>query len=230
MKYKLILFDSDETLFDYKRCAREAFSITLSYFQIPFLRPTYFEEFDSINMELWSDFESGKISRSILYIERFKRFFALDNIGVNIKYFNAHYLDIIGQFSYLIEEANDVCKALKQHCTIVILTNGFSHIHHRRVKNSPLSLLIDKVIATQDYGYAKPDKRIFDVVFELYPESDRDSILMVGDGLHSDVLGGINANIDTCWFNPYCKQNTLAVSPTYIISTLMELVPIVLIC
>jgi len=51
---------------------------------------------------------------------------------------------------------------------------------------------------------------------------------MVGDGLNSDVMGGINANIDTCWFNPYSKQNTLAVSPTYTISNLMELIPIVL--
>ncbi|MEH1931284.1 YjjG family noncanonical pyrimidine nucleotidase [Nostoc sp.] len=228
MKYKLILFDSDETLFDYKRCAREAFSITLSHFQIPFLRASYFEEFESINMEIWNDFESGKILHSTLYVERFKRFFSLNNIELDSKQFNAHYLDVIGQLSYLIEGANDICKALKKYCTMVILTNGFPSTHYQRVKNSPLSLLIDKVVATYDYGYAKPDKRVFDIVFKLYPQISRDSILMVGDGLHSDVMGGINANIDTCWFNPYSKQNTLAVLPTYIISNLMEILPIVL--
>jgi len=141
MKYKLIIFDSDETLFDYKRCACEALSITLSNFQIPFIRASYFEEFESINMEVWNDFESGKILHSALYVERFKRFFYLKNIEVDVKQFNDYYLDVIGQFSYLIEGANDICKALTKYCTLVILTNGYPSTHYRRVKNSPLSLL-----------------------------------------------------------------------------------------
>ena len=46
---------------------------------------------------------------------------------------------------------------------------------------------------------------------------------MIGDSLSSDIKGGFNAGIDTCWFNPLKKENTLGITPTYEISSLLDL-------
>ena len=48
-------------------------------------------------------------------------------------------------------------------------------------------------------------------------------ILLVGDSLTSDMMGGQNAGIDTCWYNPGGKPNALGVPITYEIARLEEL-------
>ena len=53
--------------------------------------------------------------------------------------------------------------------------------------------------------------------------SDKSKVLMVGDSLTSDIQGGINFGIDTCWYNPGHKENTKNISVTYEIDDLCQL-------
>ena len=46
---------------------------------------------------------------------------------------------------------------------------------------------------------------IFDIVFEALDFPERESALMVGDNLSSDIEGGANYGIATCWYNPHRK-------------------------
>ena len=47
---------------------------------------------------------------------------------------------------------------------------------------------------------------------------------MVGDSLSSDILGGQNAGIPTCWVAPKDKACTLEKEPTYRIESITQLV------
>ncbi|NDC37531.1 MAG: hypothetical protein EBZ48_05715 [Proteobacteria bacterium] len=76
MRYQVVLFDADETLFDYKRCAREAFREMCSTSDMPEKVALAFDEYEAINTELWRQFDLGKITREDLVVERFRRFFA----------------------------------------------------------------------------------------------------------------------------------------------------------
>ncbi len=48
-------------------------------------------------------------------------------------------------------------------------------------------------------------------------------VLMVGDTLSSDVLGGINASIDTCWYNPLQHAADSSIPATYTVTDHLQL-------
>ena len=60
----------------------------------------------------------------------------------------------------------------------------------------------DKVFVSEDAGHQKPEKEYFDYVVDNIPETDKNKMLIIGDSQSSDILGGINSGIKTCWFNP----------------------------
>lgn len=51
----------------------------------------------------------------------------------------------------------------------------------------------------------------------------RENVLIVGDSLTSDIQGGADYGIHTCWFNPNRKENKLGIKPTYEIQALLDL-------
>ena len=52
---------------------------------------------------------------------------------------------------------------------------------------------------------------------------DPKEALMVGDSLSSDILGGIQSGIPTCWVNPHGKPAPQDIRPTYEISSITQL-------
>ena len=74
----------------------------------------------------------------------------------------------------------------------------------------------------------KPNRKIFDAALRALGVENREHVLMVGDSLSSDVQGGVNAGLDTCWYNPNHAENPGKVVPTYEISSLEELYPLVM--
>jgi putative hydrolase of the HAD superfamily len=76
---------------------------------------------------------------------------------------------------------------------------------------------------SEELGVAKPDARIFEYALRQLQHSDRETVVMVGDSLESDIQGGVNAGIRTCWFNPSGAVNDTAIQPTFTIANLLEL-------
>ena len=72
-------------------------------------------------------------------------------------------------------------------------------------------------------GVAKPDKRIFEHTFSMIGEVELSNILMVGDNPDSDILGGMNAGVDTCWLNANQQACPEGVKATYTVKTLNDL-------
>ena len=81
---------------------------------------------------------------------------------------------------------------------------------------------------SEEIGCDKPDKRYFDAVGKLIPDYDPQKAIIIGDSLTSDIMGGINAGIDTCWFNPEGKPAPEAMHINYTIADLREIEDIVL--
>jgi len=72
-------------------------------------------------------------------------------------------------------------------------------------------------------GVDKPDIAFFNKVFSAIHADDLSTIMIVGDSLTSDILGGMNAGIRTCWYNPEGKPLPDTYKVDYIISDLHEL-------
>ncbi|WP_342566347.1 YjjG family noncanonical pyrimidine nucleotidase [Paenibacillus sp. FSL R7-0345] len=226
MKYDVILFDADDTLFDYGMAEGQAFLNVFTHFGLPAGAQEYADSYQEINRALWADLEAGQITSAALRVERFNRLFVRHNLQYNPEEFSAAYLRFLGEGTFLIQGAVELCGAL-EGCRLAIITNGFRDVQLSRIKGSPLAETFEQIIISEEAGHQKPGAGIFDYAFDKLGISDKSRVLIVGDSLTSDIRGGINYGIDTCWFNPLAKTNSAGVTPTYEIRELSELLDIV---
>lgn len=221
-RYDDILFDADDTLFDYKKAEVIALQKTLSYFGHDYNNDIQ-TEYRSINQNLWNELESQKITVAELQSERFKLLFAKIGIRENADEFNSHYLNELADGAQLITGARQLCDDLSQSCRLTIVTNGIPRTQRRRFEKSAINKDFAALFISGDIGFQKPQTELFDYVFNALNISDKSRVLMVGDNLSTDILGGINAGIETCWFNCNEVVNQTKIKANFEIRSLDEL-------
>ena len=227
--YELILLDADGTLFDYDRAEKCAIETTFHDFGLDFSDQTL-ARYRSVNDALWKELERGNITSADLRVERFRRLLAEipgaereGSSSFDVKALSRCYLHHLARGSYLIEGAEDICRYMAERCDLAILTNGIAEVQRSRLSKSVLRDIIPHIIISEEVGLSKPDPRIFEYAMDVLGRPRRDAVLMVGDSLSSDIRGGVNAGIRTCWYNPHgatCGQDLV---PTYEIRALEEL-------
>lgn len=137
--------------------------------------------------------------------------------------FATTYMKYLGDGSFLFEGARKLIKDLSDKYILSIVTNGLTVVQERRIKKSSIAKYFKDIVISEEIGIAKPHPDIFEHAIGNLGEFNKDEILMIGDNLSSDIKGGINYNIDTCWYNPNKKENKSDLSPTYEISDYKEL-------
>ena len=223
-RYTTLLFDADGTLFDYRRASWEAMKHTMDRFSAPFSE-ALFALYQEKNMALWELYEEGKVTKSELELRRFSQFFEEAGItGVSPAEANQCYISLLGEGAYLLPGAKELIDSLQGKVSLYLVTNGLKRTQYRRLERSPLAHSFDGVFISDEMGYQKPQKGYFDYVFSHIQEKDRARMLIIGDSLTSDIRGGNNAGIDTCWLNPGGAANTTTDAVcTYEIARLEEL-------
>ena len=227
-KYYCILFDADNTLLDFDAAENKALADTLRNYGIEPDAETV-QTYRTINEELWRQLEKGQIRREKLMNERFTRFLKAVDAAGNGAEMNRYYLDQLATHPDLATpNVLDVMKELSEVATLAVVTNGFDRVQSRRVAESGLNDFIEGVFVSEKLDSEKPNRKIFDAALRALGVENREHVLMVGDSLTSDIQGGINAGLDTCWFNPNHAENPGKVCPTYEIANLEELYPLVM--
>ena len=223
LNYQVILFDADGTLFDYDKAEANALEKTFNYFNFKYEEEVELKKYRIINKQIWADYENDKIGFEALRIERFIRLFENYEEEVDYKEFSKMYLSLLAGGIYLMDGAEEVCNYLFSKYKIVILTNGIKDVQRSRIGNSKLSKYIHKIITSEETGYKKPDIGIFNYAFNKIGHANKGTTLIVGDSLSSDIQGGINYGISTCWYNPAGEENKTGMKPDYEIKDLREL-------
>lgn len=227
-KYYCILFDADNTLLDFDAAESKALADTLRNYGIEPDAETV-QTYRTINGELWRQLEKGQIRRDKLMAERFTRFLKAVNAAGSGAEMNQYYLDQLSTHPDLAApNVLDVMKELAEVATLAVVTNGFDRVQSRRVAESGLKEFVEEVFVSEKLDSEKPNRKIFDTALRSLGVENRERVLMVGDSLTSDIQGGVNAGLDTCWFNPGHAENPGKVSPTYEIASLEELYPLVM--
>ena len=227
-KYYCILFDADNTLLDFDAAESKALADTLRNYGIEPDAETV-QTYRTINGELWRQLEKGQLRRDKLMAERFTRFLKAVNAAGSGAEMNQYYLDQLSTHPDLAApNVLDVMKELAEVATLAVVTNGFDRVQSRRVAESGLKEFVEEVFVSEKLDSEKPNRRIFDAALRALGVENREHVLMVGDGLSSDIQGGVNAGLDTCWYNPSHAENPGKVVPTYEIADLKELYPLVM--
>ena len=227
-KYYCILFDADNTLLNFDAAESKALADTLVNYGIEPDAETV-QTYRTINEELWRQLEKGQLRREKLMSERFTRFLkAIDAAGDGAE-MNRYYLEQLSLHPDLASpEVLDVLRELSEVATLAVVSNGFQKVQSRRLAESGVGNFLEDVFVSEKMDAEKPSRKIFDAALRALGVENREHVLMVGDSLTSDVQGGINAGLDTCWFNPHHQENPGKILPTYEISSLEELYPLVM--
>jgi len=227
MNYEVIIFDADETLFDFKKSERYALKNTMIEFGIDYDENYHLKVYKDINTIIWKEFEDGLIIQSDLNIERFRRLLYKLNAKFDEVNFTKSYVKHLSSASFLYDDSIALIESLHKNYRLIIITNGLKDVQDNRIRKSVIGGYFDDIVVSDEIEVSKPDPRIFEHTLKNINHTDKTKVLMVGDSLTSDIQGGINFGIDTCWFNSNKIINKSAINPTYEISNLMELKSIV---
>lgn len=220
-KYTTIYFDLDNTLLDFTQSEYKAITRLLSMYSLPSDDKTA-KTYSAINQTFWEAFERGDIKKQDIFAGRFKKLLSVLGEDRDAEAMAKDYFFYLSEGYDVIEGAFQILKLLRERgYKIYATTNGVAVTQYKRVKNSGLEPFFDGVFVSEEAGYQKPQKEYFDFVIDRTEEKCRENILIIGDSQSSDILGGINAGIDTCWYNPH-KATALYFSK-YEISSLDEL-------
>jgi 2-haloacid dehalogenase len=182
--------------------------------------------YQKINYELWKALERGEIERDELMIRRFEDFAKFYGLDIDFLKVANDYLDCLGKKIYFIEGARELLEALYGKIRMYIVTNGLAKVQNSRYKLTGFDKIFDGMFISQEVGANKPDNRFFEYVAEHIDGFEKEKTIIVGDSLSSDIAGGINFGIDTCWYS--AKGMTPKIQPTYTVDSLDKVLPILL--
>lgn len=222
MKYQWILFDADETLFSFNSFL--GLKAMLVRYHIDFSEQDY-EAFQAVNKPLWIAYQNNEITAEDIQTKRFAELSA--QTGVAPLQLNQELMAEMAFVSQPLDGTLALLNHLYGKVKMGIITNGFTSLQQKRLENTNTSHFFDLVVISEQVGVAKPDRKVFEYALAQMGEFEHAKVLMVGDTLASDVLGGNNVGIDTCWLNSEKKINETGIQPTYEIQHITQLIEIV---
>jgi putative hydrolase of the HAD superfamily len=125
----------------------------------------------------------------------------------------------------LFPETTEVLTKLKKEYKLGLITNGAPSIQWRKINGGNLMQYFDYIAISGEHGYAKPDTKLFEIAVENL-RSVRDSTILVGNNLNTDIKGGRDFGLKTIWINRTgIKINEIR--PDYEITNLSEIFEII---
>lgn len=216
-----VLFDLDDTLFDFHKAEKIALTKTLVHFGIDPTEETL-ALYSTINAAHWKRLELGEISREEVKVGRYRELFETIGIECDPVKATAYYESMLAIGHYFMPGAPELLEELYGKYRLYIVSNGTAKVQEGRIGSSGIAKYMNGIFISQILGANKPDKQFFDICFAEIPDFSLSETVIIGDSLSSDIKGGISAGITTVWFNPKEIENDSDINPDYTIKELSE--------
>lgn len=218
-----ILWDVDATLLDFHAAERTAILKLFRQFHLGECSDAMLQRYAKINRGYWERLERGELTRDQVLVGRFQEFFEKEGLDVSTApVFNEAYQQALGDTIVYCDDSYQIIDSLRGKVKQYVVSNGTIVAQEKKLRLSGLGALMDGIFLSEELGVEKPNKAFFDKVFEEIGDIDRDAMLIVGDSLTSDIRGGNNAGIRTCWYNPGHAAQIEGVHVDYEITDLHE--------
>lgn len=227
MKYPYLLFDADDTLFDFSKASNKSFSAMCQANAIPDT-PNTCALFTDISDTLWRSFERGEVTKEHLAVERFVRFLQVLGLSRSPEQCNHDYLTALGKTVFPLPQAEAVCRTLsKRGHRLYLATNAIASVQRSRLRYCPFGDVFLDAFISEEAGASKPQKAYYDYIFRRVPGMTTQNTLVIGDSLTTDIQGANHAGLPCCWLNPDGKPRPASLRIDYEIAALSELLEIV---
>lgn len=219
--YKHLFFDLDNTIWDFKANARDAFFDVFEQLgisdQIRELG-NFIEVYERNNELLWAEYRKGKVKKDQMRIDRMVLTFkelGIEDPDLPHKV-GTLYVQTSPKKTNLFPMVYETLDYLKEKYKLYILTNGFAEIQLQKISNCRLESYFKKIFMAEMVGYQKPDRRFFEYAIKSI-HAHKNECLIIGDDPEADIRGGWNAGIDQVFFNT--GKKTSVIQPTWEIDT-----------
>lgn len=200
LKYQKLIFDADNTLFDFDQAEELALINSLQHHQLP-VPDGLLAFYRRINVALWQQLDDKQINIQQLKQQRAEQLFEFVGQAVDHQQFSLHYLQELANQPILLADVETTLAQLATQAEMAIITNGLAHVQNKRFKQSSIQHHFGAMVISEEVGMAKPDAGIFAHTCELMGWSDPAEVLMVGDNYRCDVQGAVAFGMRACWFN-----------------------------
>ena len=226
MHYPYLLFDADDTLFDFGKADRHAFSALCAAVGL-----TESEEllrrFRAHNDACWAMFDRGEATKDFIVAERFRRLFGELGIGADPVAANETYLAALATCAFPTPHSVEVCRTLAQTHRLFLITNAVASVQRGRLARAEVRPYFEAAFVSEEAGAQKPTPAYFAYVFAHIDGITRENCLLIGDSLSSDIRGANNYGLPCCWYNPRRSPRPDDLRVDYEIADLRELYGIV---
>ncbi len=220
---KVILWDIDGTLLDFARAEHEALKKCFLRFGMGVCTDEMIAQYSVINQGYWERLERGELSKKEVLEGRFREFFEREGLETGqVSDFNLEYQVRLGDTVYFQDHADKLVQELKGQVKQYAVTNGTRTAQKRKLENSGLNKTLDGAFISDEIGAEKPNPAFFEYVWNRIGFYDPKEVLIVGDSLTSDMLGGMQAGILCCWYNPKGLINQTTIQPDYELNNLWQ--------
>ncbi|MBQ4121969.1 MAG: YjjG family noncanonical pyrimidine nucleotidase [Clostridia bacterium] len=227
MTYTFLLFDADNTLFDFHAGEKIAFQKALADFDFS-ETPEDYPLYSAINDSLWKSLEKGTITKDGIFATRFVRFLEETNRQGDGAALNTSYKAHLAEQAILLPHAEEVLQTLKARgFRLFLITNGDKTVQNSRLQKSGLGQYFEKVFISEEIGASKPDTRFFDAVANAIDGFEKDKALVIGDSESSDILGANRYRIDACHVTVNSPPLSPAVYAKYTVDNLLDIINLV---
>lgn len=225
MKYPYLLFDADNTLFDFDAAEKNAHRQVCGKHRLAFTEEGY-ALYRRCNAQLWQDFDRGLCSKEFLLTERFRRYLSLSGETGDPEAMNRDHLRALGESAVLLPGAEALCRRLAAGHELYLVTNAVESVQRARFERSAIRPYFRDVFISEAIGCGKPSPAYFAYVLRAVPGLTAENGLVIGDSLTSDIQGANNAGLACCWFNPRGLPRPEGLRIDYEVRTLEEILPI----
>lgn len=219
---KVVLFDIDNTLLDFKKCADESMLLAAEKFGIKFPE-NYFEIFTEINNGLWEKIEKGELTRQELFKIRWNLIFEEMNISSDGILFEEEFRKNIKLSAIPVDGAHEILEYLSEKYYVCVASNSELEQQGKRLEKAGMQPFIRKIFTSEEIGFAKPSPEFFEACRKELPTFEKNEIMLIGDSVSADIDGAHNFGFKTCWFNYGKEPHEKCVNADFIVDNLIEI-------
>ncbi len=225
--YKFIFLDLDDTILDFHKAERLALDRALREMGVEPTEGTM-ARYSEINRAQWELLQRGALTRPEVLVRRFRLLYEELGIEASAQETQSVYEKYLSEGHYFLPGAEQLLEELAaRKCRLYLASNGNKSVQKGRLASAGIAPLFERIFISEDIGAVKPDRAYFDACFAMIPDFDKGKAIILGDSLTSDILGGINAGITTCHYDPVGAVAREDIRPDYKIVKLLDFLPIV---
>lgn len=226
MKYEWLLFDADNTLWDFSAAEASALERTLSKRDIEWSREVL-GDYQLINHRAWADYEAGVLPKEQLRTVRFSRLLEQYRLDHPAEELSLDYRTYLGESTHMVDGAIDLLDSLVGKYKMALVTNGLTEVQRPRLANTDLEKYFEFIVISDEIGVAKPSAGFFDHAYQQMEGVGKAKVLMIGDNPNADIGGALSYGFDACWYRRPGVADRSGLGETYRIRDIRELSKIV---